>query len=369
MSTSRTMIAPAASGAAGVIHLAGAVALRGADAGAVVALLGGVGLLQLGWAVAASGSGLGRGRWAAGAALGAVAVATWGVLVVRGGSTASQLGPAGAVAALLGLVVAVVCARALLVDGGGAVRSGVASYGAIGLVAAAAMGSVVALPGSVERARAPEPPPEQVVRVGGLRPFDPAEPIDLSGTPGATDAEQAAAEGLLAQVLEAAPRYASTADAEAAGYRSIGDAFTGEEHYIDWAAVEDPETLDPTRPEALVYDVGDDDERTLIAVMFVLPPGTRLEDAPEVGGPLTIWHRHGDLCVGDAPDGVRTVVAITDALGRCPDGSEEIRPMPTLHTWVVAHPCGPFSELEGVGSESGAAGSAGGEACRHRHGS
>ena len=48
-----------------------------------------------------------------------------------------------------------------------------------------------------------------------------------------------------------------------------------------------------------------------------------------------------------------------------PAGSERQTPSPALRVWVVRHPCGPFSELEGVGDESM------GEllgACLHEHG-
>lgn len=363
MPAPRSMLAPAASAVAGVVHLVGAIALRGAEveASAMPSVL--LGVTALLWAVIAVGSSPDRRVDLAGAAIGALAAAWWTVGAVRGAEEASALGATGALAAGLGLVVAVLCLRAVL---GGEVSGAFASRFGVAAVVVVGLGGVAALPGSIERSRAEPPPEEQVVRVGGIVPFDPAEPIDLSGRSRATASEVAAAEALLAEVLEVAPAFAEPSDAEEAGYRSIDDAFTGKEHYLDWAAVEAGGSLDPERPEALVYEVGDDGGRTLVAFMFVRPPGTRVADAPEVGGPLTTWHAHGDLCVGDLDDGERGVVAITDAAGSCPEGSEENRPMPTLHAWVVAHPCGPFSEIEGVGTGAPAPGP---EVCRtHRHG-
>lgn len=201
------------------------------------------------------------------------------------------------------------------------------------------------------------------------RPFDPDEPLDLSGQPGVSEAEVAAAESLVADVAREAQAFASVSDAEAAGYRSIGDDFTGEEHFVRWPAVIDGEDLDPRAPEALVYDVDDDGGRTLAAVMFVRPPGSSLEEAPAPGGALTRWHRHGDLCLrADPADPAGSVIdGTTDAAGECPPGTEALRPMPTLHVWVVPHPCGPFAELEGVGTGLDRREELAGR-CEHRHG-
>src|SRR5436853_183947 len=51
------------------------------------------------------------------------------------------------------------------------------------------------------------------------RAFDPAKPIDLSGTPGVTSAQQARAEDLLRRTLRDLPQWSDPATAEAAGYR------------------------------------------------------------------------------------------------------------------------------------------------------
>ena len=54
----------------------------------------------------------------------------------------------------------------------------------------------------------------------------------------------------------------------ALGYRSIGDASTGFEHYINTDLINDDKFLDPTAPESLVYEV-DGDARTLVSAMFI----------------------------------------------------------------------------------------------------
>jgi hypothetical protein len=228
-----------------------------------------------------------------------------------------------------------------------------------------ALGALTAVVG-VLVARADEPTVEAAVSPasggGDVPPFDPALPLDLSRVRGVTPAQAAAAEELVAAVAAAAPELASYDDAVAAGYASAGDAFTGVEHLVRWSLLDDGVDLDPTQPEGLVYEVADDGERTLVAMMFLRPPGARSDDAPRPGGPLTRWHEHGDLCVRPGP--APAVAGLTDAGGRCDAGLEPLRPMPGLHVWVVRHRCGPFAELEGPGVrlDPDAPG------CRHEHG-
>ena len=59
------------------------------------------------------------------------------------------------------------------------------------------------------------------------KPYDPSLPIDLSGTPGVTPQQQAAAENLIAVTLVELPQWSDYRVAEAAGFKSIGDGATG----------------------------------------------------------------------------------------------------------------------------------------------
>jgi hypothetical protein len=180
------------------------------------------------------------------------------------------------------------------------------------------------------------------------KPYDPTKPIDLSGTPGVTPAEQHRAETLLRQTIVDLRKFRTPDEAYAAGYRTIGDRLTGDEHYVKWADVDDGHILDPTRPESLVYeDRGGKQE--VVAAMYMLPFHSRFTDAPDVGGPLTQWHIHADLCLtGDAEQ--KTLSGGTSIDGQCPAGSTKAGAMPMLHVWVVPNECGPFAALEGVGA-------------------
>jgi hypothetical protein len=198
------------------------------------------------------------------------------------------------------------------------------------------------------------------------RPFDPTQPIDLGGVEGVTPEQQARAENLLAITLIRLPQWSDTAVAEAAGYHSIGDAATGEEHFINLSLLDDDKVLDPDHPEALVYEVDGGGNRTLEAAMFMLAPGTTLDSVPELGGPLTQWHIHDNLCFTDDPVApqVRSVVAVGE---ECQPPLVKMERVPMIHVWIVPHPCGPFAALEGVGAGQIREGEE--RLCDHVHGS
>jgi hypothetical protein len=406
----------AASIAAGAIHLASAVAER--DRTTLAVVLAALGIAQTAWGAVALARGDGPARTgpaglrAVGSALAVVAFVGWAIAVTTGLPAPPALrepanvGVPDLCAALLALVTAAALVRGALVpasdrvDGAGPAdraadapdpamadlsassgashRSRQAGSGAlVGLVALLGLGGVVAVPAASdarrsERAALAAEAAELASTSGegtsgrtpgSVPPFDPDRPLDLSGVPTVTAEQEAAATALVAEVLAQREQYPTPEAAYGAGYRSIGDAFTGEEHFIDWSLVDDGRALDPAAPEALVYDVADDGTRTLVSVMFMAPPGTRLDDVPTPGGALTRWHLHGDLCLDPTTDPA-SVAGTTDATGTCPDGLEELRRFPTLHVWLVRHPCGPFSELEGVGTEPGAAAAG----CEHQHG-
>ena len=193
-------------------------------------------------------------------------------------------------------------------------------------------------------------------------PYDPALPIDLSGTPGVTPQEQASAENLVAVTLVRLPQWADAAVAERAGFHSIGDGFTGTEHLINEKFLTDRHTLDPDRPESLVYDTRGGGRR-LVAAMYMLAPGTPLADVPDVGGALVQWHIHDNLCFSAAG----FVQGVTNAAGACPAGLLKPTPAPMVHVWITKHACGPFAALEGIAGGSIAAGQT--RLCDHLHGS
>ena len=231
-------------------------------------------------------------------------------------------------------------------------RAGFAGFGLVGLAAAAlAVPAAVAAPATHDHG--------QVVTAAGPShggaTTDAAAASHHQAAPGKPEAvtpeQRAAADRLLADAKAKLPQWADSAKAEAAGFRTIGDGVTGNEHLINWAWINDGTVLDPNKPESLMYRPTPNG-RVLEAVMYIVPRGTADKDLPDVGGTLTQWHIHDNLCftperiVDGAPQ--RRVMAVTGADGSCARGDK----LPTaqmMHVWIVPNPCGPFSALEGIG--------------------
>ena len=196
-------------------------------------------------------------------------------------------------------------------------------------------------------------------------PYDPTLPIDLGGVAGVTPHEQARAENLVAITLIRLPQWSDPATAVAAGFQSIGDAATGFEHYIQWNWINDSDYLDPDHPESLVYIPQPDGTKKLVSAMFMLPDTMTLDQVPDIGGALTQWHIHDNLCF--TRDLVAPKVAgIVDSSGGCPASLQKFRPAPMIHVWITPNKCGPFAALEGVGAGQVQAGQV--RACDDVHG-
>lgn len=195
--------------------------------------------------------------------------------------------------------------------------------------------------------------------------YDPAMPIDLSGTPGVTPQEQAFAENLIARTVVELPQWSDPAVAEAAGFHSIGDGATGHEHFIQWDWINDDVVLDPDFPESLVYEPQPDGSRVLVSAMYMLPEDVALVDVPDWGGDLMQWHIHDDLCF--RTDAVAPLVAgVTNADGTCTAPLVRLIEAPMIHVWITPTPCGPFAALDGIGAGQIADGET--RLCDHDHG-
>jgi hypothetical protein len=90
--------------------------------------------------------------------------------------------------------------------------------------------------------------------------------------------------------------------------------------------------------------------------------GARLTDVPDIGGPLTQWHIHNNLCF----TAQGTVAGLTDSEGKCPPGLNNGTQAPMIHVWIRKHECGPFAALEGIGGGQIKEGET--KLCDHAHG-
>jgi hypothetical protein len=150
-----------------------------------------------------------------------------------------------------------------------------------------------------------------------------------------TRAEQAAADRLVAETRDGIARYADPAAAVAAGYTSGGPNLGGVVHYENEAYKKDGITLDPTRPEMLVYAVTDRGTYLLGAVYAL---EWAWQEAPDAGGgSVTAWHSHTNVCFGLAG-----LVGLVSPFGTCPAVSINVATGPMMHVWVVDLPGGPY---------------------------
>lgn len=182
------------------------------------------------------------------------------------------------------------------------------------------------------------------------KPYDPLLPLDLGGVEGVSLEQQARAENLLAISIARLPQFSDPAVAESMGFVSIGDGALGHEHYLNAVNMNDDKILDPDYPESLVFDTSVTPKK-LVAAMFMMNPGDTLADVPDIGGALTQWHIHNNLCFA----GPR-VAGLTDDAGNCREGLTKGAETPMIHVWTSADPgtvaarCGPFTALEGIGA-------------------
>jgi len=145
----------------------------------------------------------------------------------------------------------------------------------------------------------------------------------------ATLAEQQAADDLFDQVVLGVAKYDDPAVAEGDGY-NVG-TIVGRDHHADNPAyLDDGRILDSERPETLVY-ANTESGPVLVGAMFQMPgldnPG------PQVGGPLTVWHSHENICFTLMPP---ALVGLMSPYGSCPIGALNI-PLTNemIHAWVL----------------------------------
>jgi hypothetical protein len=153
-----------------------------------------------------------------------------------------------------------------------------------------------------------------------------------------TPAQSAAANKLVADTKRGLERFADLADARAAGYAPHHHGREVIKHYFNPAYVTDGRVLDPTRPEGLMYASTDRGPMLVAAVYLMNRAG---EPGKAIGGCLTQWHTHDNLCSTNPAKG--TITGLHRPGGPCPPGQVPWAAPPMLHTWVIDVPGGPFA--------------------------
>jgi hypothetical protein len=111
----------------------------------------------------------------------------------------------------------------------------------------------------------------------------------------------------------------------------------------------DTDILRPDHVQSLIY-YNAKQGPVLIGAMYIMP--RRGMPGPEVGGPLTVWHQHSNICF-DNTTGMAVAFAHSgffdnnDKSGSCPRGSTNKTTPLMLHVWLIDNPGGPFaSDME-----------------------
>ncbi len=161
---------------------------------------------------------------------------------------------------------------------------------------------------------------------------------------GVTGAQLQSALQLIDTTRAAVAKYADERAAIEAGYRPMEPEGLPIMHYVNQAYLTDADVLKPAHVQSLIY-YNSPHGPILIGAMYIMPrlgmPG------PEVGGSLTVWHHHDNLCF-DRTTG--TIVAFAhdassdsnDKSGTCPRGSSNHSTPEMLHVWLIDNPEGPF---------------------------
>ena len=158
---------------------------------------------------------------------------------------------------------------------------------------------------------------------------------------GPTREQQAAADRLRAATIAATRRWASRDAAEADGFTPMTPVLNGLQHWHNQRFFTDGRVLEPSAPEELIY-ASTSRGPVLVAAMYLME---RVGDrGPAIGGPLTVWHDHDDLCFSAQG---RVVGFHRPPRQTCPPGSVNQRTPEMLHVWLVENPAGDFAaEME-----------------------
>ena len=144
-----------------------------------------------------------------------------------------------------------------------------------------------------------------------------------SGTP--TPSQQAAANHLVAETTATLSKYASLSTATAAGYTPATNPDGYLVHYANWGVAK-TDGFDPSRPAFLMYANTVNGPKLLGAMYLGPAPCT---PGPDIGGSLTQWHAHDDLCLAGG-----RVVGKTSATGACAAGVHNTNTYFMLHVWT-----------------------------------
>lgn len=152
-----------------------------------------------------------------------------------------------------------------------------------------------------------------------------------------TQAQVAATNQLVAQTTSGIAQYADVNVAIAAGYTAATRTDIPVVHMINRKDFSNTPLANPAAPQALVY-AHKGSTWVLLGAMFMTD--AQCKEGPDIGGSLTDWHAHANLCFGA---GGTVTGNHPDAAGQCPAGETTHATPFMLHVYTVANnTSGPF---------------------------
>lgn len=151
-----------------------------------------------------------------------------------------------------------------------------------------------------------------------------------------TPAQLAAAANFYSAVKTASEKYEDIRVAMANGYIQVTQDLPAiAAHFVNLAYNADGITMDPERPETLLYSKRVDGTWRLVGVMF--SSETTTPDPPSHFGPLDAWHYHENLCF------TANAVSVRDSQAACRGGIFIRRTAWMLHVWTMPGSEGAFA--------------------------
>lgn len=162
------------------------------------------------------------------------------------------------------------------------------------------------------------------------------QPVPESITP-----RQSAAAVQLAEATKAGiARYANVAVAIADGYRPATPLGAPTIHYANAVQMRRGRLLDPRHPDELVYATT---RHGLVLLGAMYMTHGLAQPGPDIGGALTDWHMHTNLCF---VLGKWAIDGFVTPFGQCPVLSINVTTPAMLHVWTFDNPRGPYGELD-----------------------
>ncbi|MCH2170311.1 hypothetical protein MK489_05985 [Myxococcota bacterium] len=115
--------------------------------------------------------------------------------------------------------------------------------------------------------------------------------------------------------------------------------FEDKTHYANREFFLDDVTLDPNRPEVLMYY---DTARGKKLAGYMFYVGDREQRGEQVGGPLTVWHYHWWPRAVCMLEGLLPI-SRPDVDDHCSEGQLERTSPEMIHLWLIDHPKGRFA--------------------------